>query len=131
MSIVVAGMAMRPPFFPAWGLPPFLFQRWGTPGSPREMPPPKLKCQSCHRLYQSKFTLWRHLKYECGKDPKFTCMFCPKRAYYKTEIWRHMKTRHGQFFTEPPNQMMVPVKPAGPLPPPPVPPPPQPQGVNL
>lgn len=123
--VIVLGISpIQPPFFPPWGIPPFLLHRWNMNSVKSEgLPmPPKLKCQSCHRLYQSKFTLWRHLKYECGKEPKFTCMFCPKRAYYKTEIWRHMKTRHGQFFVEPPGNIIS-MKPPGPMPPP--------QGVNL
>lgn len=59
----------------------------------------KLSCHMCTRSYSSKFTLWRHLKYECGKEPKFSCMFCPKKAYYRTEISRHMKKKHGVDFS--------------------------------
>lgn len=121
VQVIVAGLGMQPPFFPPWGLSPFLFSRWNAKANSLPMQS-KLKCQSCHRTYQSKFTLWRHLKYECGKEPKFTCMFCPKRAYYKTEIWRHMKTRHGQFFTETSTVNAAP-QPPGPMPPP--------QGVNM
>lgn len=53
-----------------------------------------LHCESCSRMYRSKFTLWRHLKYECGKEPRFVCMFCPKKAFYKTEIWKHIRSKH-------------------------------------
>uniref|UniRef100_A0A1B6D2M0 C2H2-type domain-containing protein n=1 Tax=Clastoptera arizonana TaxID=38151 RepID=A0A1B6D2M0_9HEMI len=63
-------------------------------------PPALLKCQSCNRMYRSKFTLWRHLKYECGKEPKFECTICSKKAYYKTEMWRHMKTKHNDVIPE-------------------------------
>ncbi|XP_039284598.1 longitudinals lacking protein isoform X3 [Nilaparvata lugens] len=67
----------------------------------------KFLCHLCSRTYCSKFTVWRHMKYECGKQPRFLCLFCPKRSYYKTEMCKHMKKKHDFDMLLPSNRGVV------------------------
>lgn len=56
----------------------------------------KYKCDKCTKYYQYKHNLWRHLRYECGKEPQFQCLFCPKMCKIKTNLTQHMRLKHYQ-----------------------------------
>lgn len=79
-------------------LPELFIDAEVTDGSGR--PNGKYTCCNCLRSYRSKFTLWRHLRYICGKEPKFSCKICSKKEYYKTNIAMHIKTKHCDLFKE-------------------------------
>ena len=55
-----------------------------------------LSCPQCGRVYKSKYTLKRHLQYECGKEPQFTCQICRAKFKQKHHLKNHMATIHHQ-----------------------------------
>jgi len=62
------------------------------------MLPDTLYCKNnCGRYYtgkNSKSSLKRHIKYECGIDPQFKCIYCPRRFTVKTNMKRHVLLIH-------------------------------------
>ncbi|XP_050061549.1 longitudinals lacking protein-like isoform X5 [Aphis gossypii] len=58
--------------------------------------PSTFKCDNCSKSYRYKHGLWRHIRYECGKEPQFQCLFCPKMCKIKTNLTQHMRLRHYQ-----------------------------------
>lgn len=54
------------------------------------------KCDKCTKSYRYKHGLWRHIRYECGKEPQFQCLFCPKMCKIKTNLTQHMRLKHYQ-----------------------------------
>ncbi|KAG8259265.1 hypothetical protein J6590_014734 [Homalodisca vitripennis] len=55
------------------------------------------KCLYCQRSYKHKHTLWRHQRYECGKEPQFACPHCPYKAKLKGNLSKHI---YGQHFAD-------------------------------
>ncbi|XP_050535141.1 zinc finger protein 39-like [Daktulosphaira vitifoliae] len=49
----------------------------------------------CGRGYKYKSGLFRHVKYECGKEPQFPCVVCHKRFTQQQSLKSHMIYIHG------------------------------------
>lgn len=52
-------------------------------------------CPRCFRYYRQKYTLNRHLRYECGVKPQFKCQLCHYMGKQKISAVMHMMTVHG------------------------------------
>ncbi|KAK6617132.1 hypothetical protein RUM43_014734 [Polyplax serrata] len=52
-------------------------------------------CYKCGKKYSQSPTLWRHIKYECGKGPQFHCPFCMKGFTRKFTMLKHADKQHG------------------------------------
>lgn len=51
-------------------------------------------CDTCNRSYKNRETLWRHKRYECGKEPQFKCTACPYRGKRKDSLKSHWINKH-------------------------------------
>ena len=51
-------------------------------------------CENCGKIYKQKNALWRHFKYECGKNPRFKCPYCNYRTKQRSNMYTHVKHRH-------------------------------------
>ncbi|KAJ1529444.1 hypothetical protein ONE63_006222 [Megalurothrips usitatus] len=51
-------------------------------------------CPQCFKVYQYKYTLGTHLRYECGKEPQFQCPYCPHRSKLKGNLMKHIRKIH-------------------------------------
>lgn len=49
----------------------------------------------CGKKYLHKESLYKHRKYECGKDPQFCCPSCPYKAKHKASLKTHIFLKHG------------------------------------
>ena len=61
---------------------------------PRVPPRTGAQCRGCGKVYSQRASLYRHLKYECGKEPQFHCPFCPHRAKQKSSLTTHIRMLH-------------------------------------
>jgi uncharacterized C2H2 Zn-finger protein len=52
------------------------------------------QCTQCGKVYMSKGSLTRHLKFECGKEPQFQCPHCPLRTKRKSSLMTHIYCKH-------------------------------------
>lgn len=55
----------------------------------------QFRCPKCSSSYSHKRSLWRHFKYECGKDPAHSCPFCTYKSKQKNNLNAHIKRHHG------------------------------------
>lgn len=60
----------------------------------------KFRCDVCGKYYQQKSTLYRHVKYECGKGNQFQCPYCEKSTRQKYDIKLHVLKKHFEFSLE-------------------------------
>lgn len=51
-------------------------------------------CPNCGKNYTYHSSLYRHLRYECGRDPEFICPFCPHKTKRKSSLQGHISNRH-------------------------------------
>lgn len=51
-------------------------------------------CSTCGKMYRRSRSLWRHQKFECGKNPQFLCLSCPATFYQKSNLKLHVVTKH-------------------------------------
>lgn len=53
-------------------------------------------CQECFKAYKQQRSLWRHMKYECGKEPQFACKFskCHYKTKHKASVKNHLMNLH-------------------------------------
>ncbi|XP_039303822.1 longitudinals lacking protein, isoforms A/B/D/L isoform X27 [Solenopsis invicta] len=51
-------------------------------------------CKDCGKSYKQRNALWRHFKYECGKNPRFQCPYCRYRTKQRSNMSSHIKHRH-------------------------------------
>lgn len=51
-------------------------------------------CTTCLKSYRYKNGLYRHLKFECGKEPQFHCPNCPYKTKHKSSLKTHVISRH-------------------------------------
>jgi uncharacterized C2H2 Zn-finger protein len=52
-------------------------------------------CPRCTKRYTFRTSLYRHLKFECGKEPSFRCPHCSYMAKQKAPMQRHIRHTHG------------------------------------
>jgi uncharacterized C2H2 Zn-finger protein len=52
------------------------------------------RCTQCGKVYMSKGSLTRQLKFECGKEPQFQCPHCPLRTKRKSSLLTHIYCKH-------------------------------------
>nr|CAI5865333.1 unnamed protein product [Callosobruchus analis] len=50
----------------------------------------RFKCMNCNRSYIRRYTLNRHLRYECGKNAQFRCDFCDKTFHLNSNCQKHI-----------------------------------------
>ncbi|XP_073978023.1 zinc finger X-chromosomal protein-like isoform X1 [Rhodnius prolixus] len=48
----------------------------------------------CGKSYKHKFSLNKHVKYECGKEPQFQCPYCSYRGKRKGAVKSHISRKH-------------------------------------
>ncbi|XP_025421333.1 longitudinals lacking protein, isoforms A/B/D/L-like isoform X21 [Sipha flava] len=63
--------------------------------APSEWRPYVCEKPGCGRGYKYKSGLFRHVKYECGKEPQFPCIVCHKRFTQQQSLKSHMIYIHG------------------------------------
>ena len=51
-------------------------------------------CPQCSNSYFHSCSLWRHVKYECGKACKFGCPYCKKKSKLREGCRRHIIRCH-------------------------------------
>ncbi|KAK9730015.1 Zinc finger, C2H2 type [Popillia japonica] len=51
-------------------------------------------CALCNRKYNSKSTLLRHQRYECGAEKQYQCSQCQRGFYHKHQLKDHILRRH-------------------------------------
>ncbi|CAK9815860.1 Longitudinals lacking protein, isoforms A/B/D/L [Anthophora plagiata] len=54
----------------------------------------KFPCPNCACAYSQKYTLNRHLTYECGQEPRFKCPHCDYRCKKSANVYGHVRRRH-------------------------------------
>ena len=54
----------------------------------------KFECSQCKRIYQWKFNLNRHKKFECNKENAFECTICCQKFPYKQNCTQHISRTH-------------------------------------
>lgn len=60
----------------------------------------KFSCSRCKKWYQSKRSLSRHLKYECGENKGFSCPYCGKTAKQQYNLVVHARKLHPNYLKE-------------------------------
>lgn len=51
-------------------------------------------CPTCSKSYRRSTALWRHRKYECGKNPRFQCPYCTFKSKQRGNSFLHIKLKH-------------------------------------
>ncbi|PSN32890.1 hypothetical protein C0J52_13313, partial [Blattella germanica] len=51
-------------------------------------------CLKCGKKYRQNSSLWRHNKFECGKDPQFQCPYCSDKLTQKSSLKKHIRSCH-------------------------------------
>ncbi|XP_031367347.1 longitudinals lacking protein, isoforms A/B/D/L-like [Apis dorsata] len=54
----------------------------------------KFPCPNCACAYSQKYSLNRHLTYECGQEPRFKCPHCEYRCKKSANVYEHVRRRH-------------------------------------
>ncbi|XP_053594313.1 sex determination protein fruitless isoform X21 [Microplitis demolitor] len=55
--------------------------------------------ENCHRVYSVKSSLYKHMRYVCGKEPSFKCAFCDYSTFRRYVFIEHVTKHHaGQEF---------------------------------
>ncbi|XP_076172929.1 uncharacterized protein LOC143149450 isoform X7 [Ptiloglossa arizonensis] len=54
----------------------------------------KFPCPNCACAYSQKYSLNRHLTYECGQEPRFKCPHCDYRCKKSANVYEHVRRRH-------------------------------------
>ncbi|XP_058796158.1 zinc finger protein 93-like [Phymastichus coffea] len=54
----------------------------------------RISCERCGKTYSQQCTLWRHKKYECGKEAGFSCDQCNYRTKRRDNLKSHIINRH-------------------------------------
>lgn len=60
----------------------------------REVDSEIFMCPKCTKSYKLKHSLFRHLRYECGKNPSYSCNACDKKFKYKYDLKVHQSFKH-------------------------------------
>lgn len=67
--------------------------------SPHQMQPKTeyFACPNkCGHTYKYKSNVYRHIKYECGKEPQFACEYCGKKYTQRSTVTFHIINTHKQ-----------------------------------
>lgn len=51
-------------------------------------------CEDCGKMYKHTQSLWKHRRFECGKEPSFFCPYCPHRCKRAAHLRRHVSNVH-------------------------------------
>lgn len=54
------------------------------------------RCPQCGKAYKHKGSLYKHMRWECGKEPQFKCSYCPYMAKQKGRIMMHVAVKHSK-----------------------------------
>ncbi|KAK9502415.1 hypothetical protein O3M35_011197 [Rhynocoris fuscipes] len=54
---------------------------------------------SCGKTYKYREGLYKHQRYECGKEPQFPCPKCSYKSYHKGNLKKHVVLKHSDFCT--------------------------------
>ncbi|KAJ1529452.1 hypothetical protein ONE63_006229 [Megalurothrips usitatus] len=54
-------------------------------------------CDGCGNVYKHAQSLWKHRRFECGKEPSFCCPYCSLRFKRAAHLRRHVGTVHQGF----------------------------------
>ncbi|KAK9502421.1 hypothetical protein O3M35_011203 [Rhynocoris fuscipes] len=54
----------------------------------------KFSCDRCGRSYVHVQSLYKHRRFECGKEPQFQCPHCPYKAKQKISLKAHLAAKH-------------------------------------
>ncbi|KAJ1529451.1 hypothetical protein ONE63_006228 [Megalurothrips usitatus] len=65
----------------------------GSPGGPGQ-DAGRYVCAECGNAYKHGQSLWKHRKFECGKEPSFFCPHCPHQAKRKQHLELHIHRKH-------------------------------------
>ena len=57
----------------------------------------KFPCAKCPRQFLQYCSLWRHLKFECGKDPRFKCPYCEFLTKQTSRVYKHVRKLHAGY----------------------------------
>lgn len=57
-------------------------------------------CFRCHKWYQFKRSLRRHLKYECGVNKGFSCPYCSRTTKQSYNLLVHVGKVHPHYLTQ-------------------------------
>lgn len=55
-------------------------------------------CDRCDRTYMHKCSLYKHQKWECGKECNFKCSYCSYGAKQKISLKNHVLKKHSENF---------------------------------
>ncbi|KAK3915449.1 Longitudinals lacking protein, isoforms N/O/W/X/Y [Frankliniella fusca] len=53
-------------------------------------------CTQCGKAYNHDQSLWRHRKFECGKEGTFQCPHCDHRSRRRSHLTDHVQRKHGK-----------------------------------
>lgn len=68
---------------------------WNVPLTRRK--PEYYECPNkCGHSYKYKSNVYRHIKYECGKEPQFACEYCGKKYTQRSTVTFHIINTHKQ-----------------------------------
>ncbi|KAJ9593508.1 hypothetical protein L9F63_014938 [Diploptera punctata] len=73
----------------------FSVQEWNSPTSENSDIVLIHPCPHCTKRYKFRTSLYRHLKFECGKEPTFRCPHCAYMTKQKAPMQRHIRNTHG------------------------------------
>lgn len=62
----------------------------------------RFACENCDRKYKYAAGLWRHRKYECGKEPIYECYVCFRKFHHRPNLKTHVLTVHNQPYEQRP-----------------------------
>lgn len=57
-------------------------------------PGKNFRCTKCFRAFSVYNSLYRHSRYECGKEPRFGCCYCPYVTKHTTSVYQHVRRMH-------------------------------------
>lgn len=52
------------------------------------------KCPNCHRCYNARRNLVRHVTLECGREPQYKCPYCSYKKHRRNELKKHLEKKH-------------------------------------
>lgn len=59
------------------------------------------RCPNCHRCYNARKNLVRHVTLECGREPQYKCPHCSYSKHRRNELKKHIEKKHPSSATSP------------------------------